>query len=47
VAGGERDGDGGLDIVEIALTIVDEETRAWLSCQRELAGEAEGGPDAR
>jgi len=41
------------DIVELALAIVDEETRAWLTTRPEpaepagLAGPAEGSPDVR
>jgi hypothetical protein len=37
---------GAADIVERALAILDEETRAWVSRQRELAEQSEGGPDA-
>jgi len=37
---------GGADIVERALAILDEESRAWVARQRELAEQSEGGPDA-
>lgn len=38
---------GGIDIVERALAILEEESRAWVARQRELAEPSEGGPDAR
>jgi hypothetical protein len=47
VAGGTADIGGGVDIVERALAILDEESRAWLTWQRDLAEQAEGRPDAR
>lgn len=37
---------GGTDIVERALAILDEETRAWVTGQQELAEQSEGGSDA-
>lgn len=43
----ERPAESGVaDIVARALAILDEETRAWVDQQRELAKQSEGGPDA-
>lgn len=42
----ERGGDAGDVIVALALAVVDEETLAWLTRQREFAEQAEGSPDA-
>ena len=36
----------GVDIVERALAILEEETLAWTIRQRELAEQCEGGPNA-
>jgi hypothetical protein len=43
----ENGRDDGVDIVELALKIVDDETLAWLISERQLAAEPKGGPDAR
>lgn len=37
---------GASDIVERALAVLDEESRDWVTRQRELAEQAKGGPDA-
>ncbi len=37
---------GATGIVERALAILDEESRAWVTRQRELAEQSEGGPHA-
>jgi hypothetical protein len=38
---------GGVDIVERALAILEEESRAWVAQQREAAEPSERGPNAR
>jgi hypothetical protein len=35
------------NIVELALAIVDEETRAWLTLEQEIPQPVEGSSDAR
>lgn len=37
---------GALDIVERALAVLDEESQAWVTRQRELAEQVKGGRDA-
>jgi S-adenosylmethionine synthetase len=47
VAGGTADSGSDVDVVDRALAILDEEWRVWLTWQRDLAEQAERGPDAR
>jgi len=43
----ESRGDDGMDIVEVALRIINNETLAWLTREREPAEQPEGSSDVR